>query len=46
MRTAGQSYDVTSGMHQVVMRQRRPFARPRRTLRLFLVRMVADGRKK
>lgn len=46
MRTAGESYDVTCGMHQVAMRQRQPFARPRRTLRLFLVRMVADSRKK
>lgn len=46
MRITGESYDVTSGMHQVSTKQRQHFARPRSTLRLFLVRMVADGWKK
>lgn len=46
MRTTGGSYDVTSGMHQGSTKQRQPFARPRSILRLFLVRMVADGSKK
>jgi len=43
MRTTGESYDVTSGMHQVSTKQRQPFAEPRSTPMLFLVRMVADG---
>lgn len=46
MRTTTESYDVTSGMHQGSTKQRQPFARYRSTLRLFLVRMAADGWKK
>ena len=46
MRTTGESYDVTSGMHQASMKQRQPFARPISTLKLFLVKMVSDNWKK
>lgn len=46
MRTNGENYDVTSGMHQVSTKQRQPFARPKSTLRLFPVSMVTDGWKK